>query len=285
MPVSPTAVLEPSSKSHENPLFDSAIQQRMVLKPGSRSVTSPQQAESAQKPDVPDDTVQNASADSSPNKPSPLSLAISNSCVLVSEATRAFDSDLKQQDKVGKTSTRPGGEDMHSADEADKKQDPQPKEDASSLHDEPTTPAHGKRKNDIPDVPGPVSLEDTSDIEHMVVKGNGVVRSSWCWEVDSSANDSFDISPPGSDLLFGYASDLEELVEHTKTAPICDEADIPEDAPAIYSMNLADEIQPYDGPPLGCEAAEYWGPEWLEDDGGAMDERLATMTRVWSSAI
>lgn len=127
--------------------------------------------------------------------------------------------------------------------------------------------------------------QTTRDNEDDGLDDNGVVHASWCWDVDSSANDTIDQSSIDSETLNAYASDLEEMVRESKKRPQCASDDDCDGTQETSRMNLADEIQPYDGPPLGCEAAEYWGPEWLEDDGGLMDERLASMTKVHSKRL
>lgn len=231
-----------------------------------------------------------ASASSSPEKPSPLDLAMSNSRLLIPEETLAslqpvsgplqapasshvLDANDGSR-PVLQTDTIHGSHQQESV-----AQFPAPQT-SDHQYDSSGNNAAAAADTTFPDAID--KCQSNHDNEDNGLVDNGLVRASWCWEVESSANDTIDQSSIDSETLNAYASDLEEMVRESKKRPPCASDDDRDGTPRAGQLNLVEEIQPYDGPPLGCEAAEYWGPEWLEDDGGLMDERLASMTKVHS---
>ena len=276
------SVLPDSPSSHINPLFDSAMRQQLVNPQPSptRSLESPRLSASPPMLNkwLNADAVEQSTT-SSPEKPTPLDKVMSNSCVLTPEATLAALHDPK----------------VHYPRQSQQPQDTAIVDQKHMLGGGTSTGAQAPQENPPPTAAAPTARQSDdqcfSEPENRQQDGTqmqdcppdtaeeGTVPVSWCWEVDSSANETIDLSPVDSETRNAYAPDLAEMVRLSKLQPMNEEEPGSGDS-GRTRVNLVEEIQPYDGPPLGCEAAEYWGPEWLDDDGGEMDARLSKMTKV-----
>lgn len=291
------AALDPSSPySRTNPLFDSAMKQHMVPDSGSPEMMSPHDTGDGIRLVTMQSEVPIPSPSTSPDKLSPLDLAISNSRLLTPEATCTSVQDMQ----------RPGAPDSRSSHSLDARMLASGAEADTDAGLE--SQVHGASAQ-CPDSQSPYPTRNTSaglstgdcnstgavpDTKHTADGGHSgenkhdggdeLFPGSWCWEVDSSTNDTIELSSIDSETQNAYESDLEEMVKESRKPPKCGKDAGPNGEAQKPEFNLMDEIQPYDGPPLGCEAAEYWGPEWLDDDGGVMEERLLSMTKVHPDA-
>eukprot|EP00892_Ulva_mutabilis_P009453 jgi/Ulvmu1/6880/UM031_0085.1 len=259
------------------------MRQKLVQSPPSpvpRAGSPRPCAASQKKPPLPSSDRTAQSESSSPEKPSPLDIAMSQSSLLTAEATLASmpapgihdkDKTLRSQDTASDSvpeghacSNNQAGQPIH-----------QPQESAANPVDRPGMPSLQRKDNATAD-----ATKSIPDDEY-----KSPMPGSWCWEVDSSDNDTFELSSVDSETERAYAPDLERMVREVTHASGKGQEGAVIEVPGRGSFNLVEEIQPYDGPPLGYEAAEYWGPEWLDDDGGELDAKLATMTKEEAEAI